>query len=93
MPRGLERLRAAASRDRSPQERVPFVRTTRYARGRIVDRLRELPPGERISMLDLHAAVGPAMPDRSLEDIREFVAALAREGLVTHDGTSVALQE
>jgi A/G-specific adenine glycosylase len=90
---GLERHRAAASRDRSPQERIPFVRTSRYARGRIVDRLRELPPGERISLLDLHAAVVPAMPDRSLEDIREFVAALAREGLVTHDGTSVALQE
>lgn len=89
----LERLRTAASRDRSPQERIPFLRTTRYARGRIVDRLRELPPGERISLLDLHAAVVPAMPDRSLEDIREFVAALAREGLVTHDGTSVALQE
>ncbi|HEX3671406.1 MAG TPA: hypothetical protein VHT92_06870 [Candidatus Cybelea sp.] len=89
----LERFRAAASRARSPKERIPFVRTTRYARGRIVDRLRELPPGERISLLDLHASVGPAMPDRSVEDIREFVAALAREGLVTHDGTSVALQE
>ena len=37
--------------------------------------------------------IGPAMPERSVEEIREFVAALARDGLVTHDGTSVALQE
>lgn len=89
----LERLRAAAGAPRSPKARLPFERTTRYARGRIVDRLRELAPGERISLLDLHHAVEPVMPERSLEEIQGFVAALAREGLVTHDGTSVALQE
>ncbi len=88
----LERLRASAAAPRA-RERIPFPQTTRYARGRIVDRLRELPPGERISLIDLHRAVGPAIPGRSLEEIREFVAALARDGLVTHDGTSVALQE
>ncbi len=87
----LERLRASAAR--RPKASPPFERTTRYARGRIVDRLRELSPGERISFIDLHHAIGPAMPERSVEEIREFVAALARDGLVTHDGTSVALQE
>ncbi|HET6276753.1 MAG TPA: hypothetical protein VFE16_12555 [Candidatus Cybelea sp.] len=91
-PAQLERLRAAAGR-RSPKERQPFERTTRYARGRIVDRLRELGPGERISFIDLHHAIGSAMPERSVEEIQEVVAALARDGLVTHDGTSVALQE
>lgn len=91
-PAHLERLRVSAAR--GPRSaRTPFERTTRYARGRIVDRLRELGPGERISFIDLHCAVGPAMPERSEEEIREFVAALARDGLVTHDGTSVALQE
>jgi len=89
----LEKLRAAAGAPRSPTRRLPFERTTRYARGRIVDRLRELAPGERISLLDLHRAVEPVMPERSVEEIRELVAALAREGLVAHDGTSVALQE
>ena len=43
----LDRLRARGAKHRSPQERIPFVQTTRYARGRIVDRLRELLPVAR----------------------------------------------
>jgi A/G-specific adenine glycosylase len=78
---------------RTPQKAVPFKRTVRYARGRIVDRLRDLPPGRRISMLDLHRAVAPAMPERSVDDVREFVAALERDGLVTSDGDGIALRE
>ena len=65
----------------------------RYARGRIVDRLRDLPPGERISLLDLHRAVGPAIPERTIDELHEFVAALERDGLVTRDGNHVALRE
>ncbi|HEY6327595.1 MAG TPA: A/G-specific adenine glycosylase [Candidatus Cybelea sp.] len=72
---------------------VPFKRTARYARGRIVDRLRDLPPGRRISLLDLHRAVAPAMPERGVGDVREFVAALERDGLVTSDGDGIALRE
>lgn len=88
----LERLRAAALRPRSG-ERVPFERTARFARGRIVDRLRDLPPGERISLMDLHRDVGAAISAGSLDDVRAFVAALERDGLVSHDGTHVALRE
>ncbi len=72
---------------------LPFKRTVRYARGRIVDRLRDLPPGRRISLLDLYRAVAPAIPERSLADMREFVAALERDGLVTSDGDGIALRE
>ncbi|HVR48019.1 MAG TPA: A/G-specific adenine glycosylase [Candidatus Binatia bacterium] len=72
---------------------LPFKRTARYARGRIVDRLRDLPPGRRISLLDLHRAVAPAMPDRSVADVREFVTALERDGLVSSDGDGIALRE
>jgi len=72
---------------------VPFKRTTRYARGRIVDRLRDLPPGSRISLLDLHRAIAPAMPERSVDDVRGFVAALERDGLVSRDGDGIALRE
>ncbi|HYL28205.1 MAG TPA: A/G-specific adenine glycosylase [Candidatus Nitrosotalea sp.] len=89
----LERARAAAPRRRAPQERVPFEQSTRFARGRIVDRLRELPPGERISLLDLHRAIAPVVEGRSLEEVRDFVAALERDGLVTRDGSRVALRE
>jgi A/G-specific adenine glycosylase len=89
----LERLRAAATRRRSSQESMPFQRTTRYARGRIVDRLRELAPGERISLLDLRRSLAPAVAGRSAEEIDGFLDALERDGLVTRDGTHVALRE
>ena len=89
----LERLRALAARNPSQQDRVPFVRSTRYARGRIIDRLRDLPPGKRISLLDLYDAVRPQLGGRSFEEMRAFVGALQRDGLVTYDGTHVALTE
>lgn len=92
-PARLERARAARVLARSRQSTLPFERTTRYARGRIIDRLRDLPPGQRISLLDLHRAVGPTMPERSIEEIREFVAALERDGLVRLDGNHVGLRE
>lgn len=90
---GLERLRASAAKARSPQNAIPFQRSTRYARGRIVDRLRELPPGKRISLLDLHRELGAAITDATVEKLRQFVLALERDGLVTHDGSGVALRE
>jgi A/G-specific adenine glycosylase len=89
----LDRMRTSATKRRSPQNSISFQRTTRYARGRIVDRLRDLPPGERISLIDLHHAVAPAIPGRSAEEVREFVDALERDGLVIHDGTHIALRE
>jgi A/G-specific adenine glycosylase len=89
----LDASRAATAKARSPQQAMEFERTTRYARGRIVDRLRDLPAGERISLLDLHRAVEPALPGRSVEDVRALVAALERDGLVARDGEHVALPE
>jgi A/G-specific adenine glycosylase len=88
----LDRARIAAAGPRSPQGSVPFERTTRYARGRIVDRLRELPPGERISLLDLHHALEP-MLRRSVDEVAGIVFALERDGLVATDGEAVALRE
>jgi A/G-specific adenine glycosylase len=89
----LERMRAARNKARPPQAALPFERTTRYARGRIVERLRDLPPGQRISLLDLHREVAPAIPGRSLDDVRGLITALERDGLISHDGTTVALRE
>jgi A/G-specific adenine glycosylase len=88
----LESARRASARQPSPQNAIPFEHSRRYARGRIVDRLRDLSPGERVSLLDLHAAV-PAVSGRSIEEVRELVAALERDGLVTSDGNLVALRE
>jgi A/G-specific adenine glycosylase len=88
----LEAARAAHSRKRSPQEAIPFEQTTRYARGRIIDRLRELPPGKRISLLDLHEEVTNRI-GRTAEDLRSLVGALERDGLVTTHTHGIALQD
>jgi A/G-specific adenine glycosylase len=92
-PELLERARAARPDRRSPQADVPFRQTTRYARGRIVDRLRELPPGAQISLLDLYDSLEPALTGRTFDDVQKFVGDLERDGLVTSDGTQVALRE
>ncbi len=88
----LERRRRAQPRAPS---RVPerFERTSRFARGRIVDRLRELPPGERISLLDLHRCLAPVLPGRDASEVAALVGALERDGLVRADGEMVALQD
>jgi A/G-specific adenine glycosylase len=72
---------------------VPFEKTARYARGRVIDRLRELPPGERISFLDLHRDLAPLLGGRTPEEMRNFVSALERDGLIARDGDSIALAE
>ena len=89
----LERLRGAEAKRRPPQARVPFAQSTRYARGRIVERLRDLPPGARISLLDLYDSLAASIAGRSFDEVRAFVGSLERDGLVTHDGTHVALRE
>jgi A/G-specific adenine glycosylase len=70
-----------------------FVETARYARGRIVDRLRALPPGERISLLDLHGSLESQLPGRSVRDVAALVERLERDGLIAGDGDRVALRE
>jgi A/G-specific adenine glycosylase len=89
----LETARRANARPRSPQAALRFEETIRYARGRIVDRLRELPPGHGISLLDLHRDVAPLVPGRAVEEVGELVAALERDGLVARRGERIALAE
>jgi hypothetical protein len=72
---------------------VRFEKTARYARGRIVDRLRDLPPGERISLLDLHRSLESQLPGRSVRDVAALVVRLERDGLVAGDGDRIALRE
>lgn len=87
----LERARNTHARPRSPEQVLPFERTTRYARGRIIDRLRELPPGKRISLLDLHRDL-QALVGRTPEEIERLALALERDGLVDVDRGHVALR-
>jgi A/G-specific adenine glycosylase len=82
-----------ASPQRKRSAPVPFEQTARYARGRVIDRLRELPPGKRISFLDLHRELETVLPGRTVDDVRTLVRALERDGLIARDGESVALAE
>ncbi|HEX3368007.1 MAG TPA: hypothetical protein VHS56_00395 [Candidatus Cybelea sp.] len=89
----LELARAANVKHPAPQAAIPFEQSRRFARGRIIDRLRELPPGQRISLLDLTRAVRPQLAGRSNAELREVVAALERDGLISSDAGGVALQD
>jgi A/G-specific adenine glycosylase len=81
----LEAARKTHARVASSQESLRFKETTRYARGRVVDRLRELPPERAISLLDLHRDLADALPGRSPEHLATIISALVRDGLVEGD--------
>jgi len=73
---------AKMQRARPRVARVRFEETTRYVRGRIVDCLRDLPPGRAISLLDLHAALAPQLGARGPDQVADLVSALERDGVV-----------
>ncbi len=81
----------AAYRARTPRKRreEPYEGSPRYYRGRIIDLLRTLPPGESVPLATLPAllADGHAAPSPDLT--RDLVVALARVGLaVVRDGAA-----
>jgi A/G-specific adenine glycosylase len=86
----LDALRRQASK---PAARVPFEKTIRFARGRIVDRLRALEAGATISFLDLHGSLNAILPGRDAGNVRAILAGLERDGLVTVDDERVSLRE
>jgi A/G-specific adenine glycosylase len=87
-----ERARLHAPR-RGAQASLRFEHTTRFLRGRVIDRLRELEDGDRISLLDLEAGLKTAMERRAAGELAEVVAALEREGLVGLDERGLRLAE
>lgn len=84
--------RAARARMRSPQEALPFERTTRYLRGRIVDRLRDVPPGAALPVSDLVESLAQIVPPERLDDIPSVTAALERDGIVERSGGALRLR-
>jgi len=78
----------AHAKPRSPQERIPFARTTRYVRGRIVDRLRALACDASLQEATLIAEIAVLAPSHPPATIAAILARLAADGLVerTPDG-------
>jgi A/G-specific adenine glycosylase len=79
--------RVAAKRQ-GPQARLPFPRTRRYVRGRILDQLRALEPGAVVLPADLVARVDFAH-GYSLDEI---VDGMERDGLVVRDLGGIRLR-
>jgi A/G-specific adenine glycosylase len=73
---------ARANSKRSPQESIPFERTTRYLRGRIIDVLRDVPRGAELHVDDLVASLATVVPADRLSEIPGVADALARDGIV-----------
>jgi A/G-specific adenine glycosylase len=86
----LTELARQHARPRPPGERVPFEQTRRYARGRVVDRLRALPAQQSISLLALTPEL-PELAGRAPGELLGIIDDLVRDGLVVRSGEGVRL--
>jgi A/G-specific adenine glycosylase len=82
---------AKAAARRSPQAALPFERTTRFLRGRIVDRLREIPPHAAVTLTELQRDLSPVVPTDRLAEVAAVVAALVADGIVSDEAGAVRL--
>ncbi|MEO9170846.1 MAG: hypothetical protein ABI282_09680, partial [Candidatus Baltobacteraceae bacterium] len=89
----LRSLRKRYAKAPSPQNAIAFEQTTRFARGRIVERLRGLEAGDRISLLDLHHELQTVPAAHSIDDFNGLIFALERDGLLSCDGEAVSLRD
>ena len=90
-PTRLATLAARYARERSPQERLRFEATTRYVRGRVIDRLRALAADERISLLDLYGELAPSLAHHDANAVERVARALERDGVIERSGDAVRL--
>jgi A/G-specific adenine glycosylase len=81
-PARLAEASGARARAGGPQQRLPFAATTRFVRGRVLDVLRGLGPGEAISLLELDARLAPLLGAHPPGAVERAVSALRRDGLV-----------
>ena len=85
-----ERARSHAAR-KPPQSAIPFERTTRFLRGRIIDRLRDVPPRESLAVDALQHDLSTIVPGDRLHEIPGIVDELIRDGIVTRVAAFVRL--
>jgi len=83
---------AKAHAKRAPQASLPFERTTRFLRGRIIERLRDEPGLEVMTISALiHDLVTVVPPDRVAE-IPHIVDVLVKEGIVRASEHGITLR-
>jgi A/G-specific adenine glycosylase len=77
----LRQLRKVAEK-KAKYQTQPFTSTNRYFRGRIVDLLRNIPAGQRISLAELGLQIKPTFNQDDLSWIQKLVDDLAKDGLL-----------
>jgi A/G-specific adenine glycosylase len=87
----LALLSRAHAKRKPPQSAIPFERTTRFLRGRIIDRLRDVPPREALALDALQRDLSAHVPADRLHEIPSVLAALERDGIVTRVAACVRL--
>jgi A/G-specific adenine glycosylase len=90
-PARLAMLSRAHAPPKPPQGAIPFERTTRFLRGRIIDRLRDVPQHAAISRGELRADLAHVVPADRLDEIESVVQALAKDGIIVCDACTVRL--
>lgn len=76
---------------RGPQERLRFEATTRYVRGRVIERLRALPENGRISFMELYDDLAPALAHHDAEAVAVIVKRLEADGVLEANDAGVRL--
>jgi A/G-specific adenine glycosylase len=75
--------------ERKPE--APYAGSRRWFRGRVVEALRALAPGELLPLAELGPQVRPGYAADDEPWLRELVAGLARDGLVALEGDAARL--
>jgi A/G-specific adenine glycosylase len=86
----LPQLRKVAEKKAGYQAR-PFTSTNRYFRGRIVDLLRTVPAGQRITLNTLGPKIKPGFAADDLPWLQKIVMGLAKDGLLDYASDGVRL--
>jgi len=80
------------AKKKTPQEALPFEQTQRFLRGRVIDRLRDLPPKASITLAALEADLRSIVPPARVPEIAAIVQALIRDGFVVECAGEYTLQ-
>lgn len=86
----LRQVRKVAEKKASYQTQ-PFTSSNRYFRGRIIDLLRSLPVGSRISLAALGSYIKQGFGDEDLPWLQRLVEGLAKDGLLDYAPEGVRL--
>jgi A/G-specific adenine glycosylase len=88
----LRQLRKVAEQ-KAPYQTQPFTSSNRYFRGRIVDFLRTIPTGQRISLTEIGHQIKPTFSNEDLPWLQKIVTGLAKDGLLDYADEGVRLPE